>query len=1746
MDVLGRCTKQLGVRVSATTAVSGDTKEEEVTGTRRALLIGVGRTSFLERDETLARRFPPLGFVDRDVELVGAALAESGYIVDALHPGHPSAERRDTGVGSIVSAVEDFLLSCAAGDTAFLYVSGHGVTVGEREYLLTSDTRPRADGSLIAQTILETAPEVLLGAVPPGVTVVVCLDTCRTDQPPSPTDPDEARLVNSAYRDLAWLLASGRGQPAYADPEKGSYFGIALSEALSRNSPPKTLKDVYDFVRSRVERLTARLTEPPPTVDFQCVQGLAERLVLCRGSQETQRWSEAVAASALWQHTSHAEAHDRVKDKLADLAREVAKSRLGTDSALATPWNDPDYPIRVVDRLGRLVEAARLTGRERLSPAETAALLAAPLLHEGVVAIALSELAALRPDRIDRSEDGRGRAPVTPHDHLVCDAARDVSRAHSQVSLAAETLRRRHLTAPATAADHWLRHRFIADWDRLWDATGDYAAVDHLLTMVVEAVTAGSPAEASPQNRTLIDRQLRQVLAHVTVAPGSSPRINDSGELRWNTHPAVPGNQWRAPDLAYLVWLASLLAADPRRMSSVLVDHLGAHRRLVPSDVTAALSEYRLESPDEHERRGDDGYDLAVHFLCPHPALHAAVEELAATADASVRARHKSWKEARTTAPDLLRGIPRKVTGEFLEPLEQQYTKPLERFRLAEDEIRPLLMGTQLYGDKMLAVRELYQNALDACRYRQLRAEYGRRLRKCGTKEREPEISFVQGYDEEDRPYIECRDTGTGMNRRKLTSMFARAGKRYEQDPDFVQERRNWRRAGIEPVPFNSRFGIGVFSYFMLAEEVVVTTATTDLHGNPSRTEPPLQAVIQSGSGLLEIRETAITDPEGGGTRVRLYLNADGEAPPSLVDTLRSLLWVSDHKVTAVELDREGNRIRSETWTPGVLQSPEQWPANPVDAGEGGWIVQGKGQLLLDGVLVKNAPPVHGFVFNLRESHRPVPTVDRNGLLSYAREDVDQQLFDGLRAAVTHMDVVSLRWLWDLAEEEPQLAVRLLGALPAETTGRLETSHDEHSVASAHIPLRRAGCLPLDSTLIRLNSHDLTLGSRRNSETNLLRLWRWSALGLVTRQQAFAPWGYPSPQGLDALLFLDDVPQGGWAETIRAAALAQVSLGEALRALRRYAIAGVQVPAAEDVRVLLDFRPTELMAELSFAYEHAAGARATGRVSPAEHAPLVVISAEWEISPATALPALQELALMQPGIPDPSRLEQTVLDTRLSDREAHLLAGTSQVSRSLDSRPGWNWRESEWTALDLLDRAPSPKERRRLVDHLTALAPLGFAHSFPDSAELLDRQGLQGAELRLLSKAVSGRRPLLRDCHIPLHELVHRCAHTGLPLGLAATRINALAQITGVTVAEVPAEAAEWTPPPWLVPEYAGDNPFLSPIGPWRLLAHLQRADTARSGTDLRHDFAMLKACGALSPLCAELGESLLDRSRTLSQVLVDLLGLCYPDWTFAGDCRWDLDEGSPDLAVLMALASRRSITMGEVADQLRNTPTPLPLDVPTVPDECRGLAPSYRDVSRLQDDEEHEDRQGFLTVLPLKDVVMAVGSALPDLGAAVAHLTGYRSLGGPALPGPFTGPDAKSLEDFVPDDFDLAAFDDGLLGPGTLGPLELVLVAGRFGWTLGKAYERYAPFRCLGLDVTVGEPVGAERDVEPDWRDVIVLTTELTGRAPALERAVDPDHVQLCSEETDLSAAEVLDRLRQYARLFDLDLPSSPGGPTP
>ncbi len=105
-------------------------------------------------------------------------------------------------------------------------------------------------------------------------------------------------------------------------------------------------------------------------------------------------------------------------------------------------------------------------------------------------------------------------------------------------------------------------------------------------------------------------------------------------------------------------------------------------------------------------------------------------------------------------------------------------------FRLDEHRVRDLLMGVQLYKDPELALRELYQNALDACRYRRARTAYLDRTEPAAYAY-EGRIAFAQGVDEDGREYVECRDNGIGMGDAELRGVFSHAGARFAEQPDF-------------------------------------------------------------------------------------------------------------------------------------------------------------------------------------------------------------------------------------------------------------------------------------------------------------------------------------------------------------------------------------------------------------------------------------------------------------------------------------------------------------------------------------------------------------------------------------------------------------------------------------------------------------------------------------------------------------------------------------------------------------------------------------------------------------------------------------------------------------------------------------------------------------------------------------------------------------------------------------------------
>jgi molecular chaperone HtpG len=121
-------------------------------------------------------------------------------------------------------------------------------------------------------------------------------------------------------------------------------------------------------------------------------------------------------------------------------------------------------------------------------------------------------------------------------------------------------------------------------------------------------------------------------------------------------------------------------------------------------------------------------------------------------------------------------------------------------------------MGTKLYGDTDVALRELLQNSIDACLLRQAQEK------KWGN----PYIPVinVKYYTEDGEEILEVDDNGTGMDHYIIDKYYSNIGSSFYKSIDFYNLK---AESNAEFTP-TSRFGIGILSCFMVADTLCVDT----------------------------------------------------------------------------------------------------------------------------------------------------------------------------------------------------------------------------------------------------------------------------------------------------------------------------------------------------------------------------------------------------------------------------------------------------------------------------------------------------------------------------------------------------------------------------------------------------------------------------------------------------------------------------------------------------------------------------------------------------------------------------------------------------------------------------------------------------------------------------------------------------------------------------------------------------------
>ncbi|MDA1193523.1 MAG: hypothetical protein O3A46_17740, partial [Candidatus Poribacteria bacterium] len=162
-----------------------------------------------------------------------------------------------------------------------------------------------------------------------------------------------------------------------------------------------------------------------------------------------------------------------------------------------------------------------------------------------------------------------------------------------------------------------------------------------------------------------------------------------------------------------------------------------------------------------------------------------------------------------------------------IKPRNNAYVYIDGAFRPNTDRLLELLSGKALYGSPLIAARELLQNAFDAVReqiaYERLRlrseddpadSKWKKVLGECHRVELRIEA------DANDRYWLVCSD-GVGMTQEIIENHLLVSGQKHRRDTRRLE--RLCQERGFK-VDRTGQFGIGVLSYFMLADRVEIRT----------------------------------------------------------------------------------------------------------------------------------------------------------------------------------------------------------------------------------------------------------------------------------------------------------------------------------------------------------------------------------------------------------------------------------------------------------------------------------------------------------------------------------------------------------------------------------------------------------------------------------------------------------------------------------------------------------------------------------------------------------------------------------------------------------------------------------------------------------------------------------------------------------------------------------------------------------
>lgn len=544
--------------------------------------------------------------------------------------------------------------------------------------------------------------------------------------------------------------------------------------------------------------------------------------------------------------------------------------------------------------------------RNRLTPPEIGMLVSAAHIHD----LGMGLSAAERARRLDLSSDLWQRMEVDPEvqaglERLRQEIRKRKSSKASRLRAARELFQAEEVVL---CKDTRERHATRQRYEQLLDELRSFHRRSPERIPDIDSLLAYDGI--SYRDRLVDICVSHNEMADVLVEPDE----NNPARPRFTRSSPVGGCNVDLQMIAASLRMADILDFDRERTPSVLFFYLLPAGQ--PAEESRSLLEWGKHTSISNWQIKKE--EIVFRGTCTDHVIHHTIVKFCKEIEHEIRATRAALDPLQEGRWPFV--LPSTVTAEIE---EQGYRYIPYRFELEDAQVYKLLMGGAIYRDRLVALRELLQNAVDACRLRDAQS----RLHDSVTPEARDRISVIyeEPLNKDLSPSLTVTDSGTGMDAWLLEQCFLKVGRSYYRTSEFNNLRIQLRKAGLDFAPV-SEFGIGFLSCFLLANRVWVETA---LWESPSGDTRRRILQIDGPTRLIRLQEFANQGPgRFKGTRVKLELGASADGEPlaweKIKKYLRNVCVELPYRLTLVH--RSGGKEATEYLdaTAGEVEIPDE------------------------------------------------------------------------------------------------------------------------------------------------------------------------------------------------------------------------------------------------------------------------------------------------------------------------------------------------------------------------------------------------------------------------------------------------------------------------------------------------------------------------------------------------------------------------------------------------------------------------------------------------------------------------------------------------------------------------------------------------------------------------------------------------------------------------------------------------------